>query len=89
MHPDTTTGRMFGSTVLKAHRKVFAMLVNGALVVNLSHDRVARLIAVGQGDPFDPRHRRVSAGWVAIPITEAAAWQRFVAEARSFVAKTP
>src|SRR5258708_31066945 len=58
-NPDVTPpsdGKRFGSSGLKIHNKIFAMLVGGKLVVKLPKPRVDALIASGAGERFDPRH---------------------------------
>ena len=47
--------KRFGSSGLKIHNKIFAMLVKGKLVVKLPRSRVDALIASGDGERFDPR----------------------------------
>ena len=64
---DVTTSRMFGYVGLKANGKVFAMNVNGRLVVKLVAERVQELLASGVAAPFDPGHGRVMREWVAVP----------------------
>ena len=76
-----TTGRMFGSTVLKANGKVFAMLVKGKLVVKLNRERVDAMVAAGAGEYFDPGHGRPSKEWVAIGQESQPEWQRIAGEA--------
>jgi hypothetical protein len=50
----------FGSKALCAVGKIFAMLsAKGQCVVKLPRHRVDELIAVGNGDRFDPGHRRI------------------------------
>lgn len=48
--------RRFGSTGLKIHNKIFAMLVRGRLVVKLPRVRVDALVESKDGERFDPRH---------------------------------
>jgi TfoX/Sxy family transcriptional regulator of competence genes len=82
--PAVDEGRMFGATALKAAGKVFAMEVTGRLVVKLSRERVAALVAEGTGEPFDPGHGKVMKEWVAVP-AGAADWLPLAEEARRFV----
>jgi hypothetical protein len=84
--PSTGTGRGFGSSGLKVGGKIFAMLVEGKLVVKLPHDRVQELIAHGYGMPFALGHGRLMREWVAIPASDADRWIRLAEEARAFVA---
>jgi TfoX/Sxy family transcriptional regulator of competence genes len=86
--PSTGKGRGFGSSGLKIGGKIFAMLVEGRLVVKLPHDRVQELIAEGNGMPFALGHGRLMREWVAIPASDADQWTRLAEEARAFVAPT-
>lgn len=77
----------FGSSGLKVHRKIFAMLVRGMLVVKLPRLRVDALVAAGAGERFDPRHdRRLMKEWVAIESTSEEDWLSLAREAMEFVA---
>ncbi len=49
----------FGALALKVQNKIFAMLVEGKLVVKLPKHRVEALIASGAGERFDHRRTRV------------------------------
>ena len=84
--PSTGKGRGFGSSGLKVGGKIFAMLVEGKLVVKLPHDRVQELIAHGDGMPFALGHGRLMREWVAIPASDPDQWIRLAEEARGFVA---
>ena len=91
-NPDVTppsNGRRFGSTGLKVHDRIFAMLVRGMLVVKLPKSRVEALIASGAGQPYDPRHDgRLMKEWAAIDPTSEAEWLTLAKEAMEFVAST-
>ena len=56
-----------------------------ALVIKVSRERVAELIADGTGDPFAP-NGRVFREWVTIPEPAPAVWERLLDEARDFAA---
>ena len=95
--PGTTHGsdgsgpqRAFGSTSLKTSGKIFAMLVNGRLVVKLDRRRVEELVASGRGERFDPGHGRLMKEWLAV---ESAAsddtWRELATEAEAFVSRRP
>lgn len=84
--PSTGKGRGVGSSGLKVGGKIFAMLVEGRLVVKLRHDRVQELIADGNGMPFALGHGRLMREWVAIPANHSDEWIRLAEEARAFVA---
>jgi TfoX/Sxy family transcriptional regulator of competence genes len=93
--PGTTYGsdgsgpqRAFGSTSLKTSGKIFAMLVNGRLVVKLDRRRVDQLVASGSGRRFDPGHGRLMKEWLAIePAASGDVWRELATEAEAFVAR--
>jgi len=77
----------FGSSGLRIHNKIFAMLVGGKLVVKLPKPRVDALIASGDGVRFDPRHDgRLMKEWVTIEPGSAEEWLNLSREAMEFVA---
>ena len=91
--PDLTYGaagtgpqRAFGSTSLKTNGKIFAMLVNGRLVVKLHRTRVDALVASGAGERFDPGHGRLMKEWLAIASASDDDWLGLATEAEAFVA---
>jgi TfoX/Sxy family transcriptional regulator of competence genes len=81
--PGVETSRMFGSVGLKVAGKVFAMQVNGALVVKLSNSRAADLVASGQAQVFDPGHGRPMKQWIRVP--PGPDWQPLAEEAFALV----
>lgn len=91
-NPDVTppsNGRRFGSSGLKVHDRIFAMLAQGMLVVKLPKSRVETLITSGVGKPYDPRRDgRLMKEWVAIEPTSEAEWLTLAKEAMEFVATT-
>src|SRR5215471_11881074 len=67
--------KQFGASALKVKHKIFAMLVEGKLVVKLPNRRVAALVVSGVGEPFDPRHDgRVMKEWVSVGPTSEERW---------------
>jgi TfoX/Sxy family transcriptional regulator of competence genes len=83
--PESKKG--FGSSGLKIHNKIFAMLVRGKLVVKLPKPRVDELIASGEGERFDPRHDgRLMKEWVSVEPTSEEGWLSLAREAMEFVA---
>lgn len=79
--------KKFGSSGLKIHNKIFAMLVKGKLVVKLPKPRVDALIASGDGERFDPRHDgRLMKEWVSVEPTSEEEWLPLAREAMEFVA---
>jgi hypothetical protein len=89
-NPDVTPpseGKGFGSSGLKIHNKIFAMLVRGKLVVKLPKPRIDALIAAGEGERYDPRHDgRLMKEWVTIEPTSEEEWLNLSREAMEFVA---
>ena len=47
------SGRRFGSSALRVHGRIFAMVSRGRLVLKLPAHRVALLVASGVGDSYD------------------------------------
>ena len=92
-NPDVTPpsdGKRFGSSGLKIHNKIFAMLVGGKLVVKLPKPRVDALIASGDGERFDPRHDgRLMKEWLSLEPTSEEEWLPLAREAMEFVASQP
>lgn len=76
----------FGSTALKVKQKIFAMLVQGKLVVKLPRQRVDALIGAGVGERFSPGHGRLMKEWVTVEPTSAEELLPLVREALEFVA---
>ena len=96
--PGTTDGsgdanagpqRAFGATSLKTNGKIFAMLVNGRLVVKLDRKRVDSLVASGDGTNFDPGHGRLMKEWLDVESDSDETWLDLATESEAFVAKLP
>jgi hypothetical protein len=89
-NPDVTPpsdGKGFGSSGLKIHNRIFAMLAGGKLVVKLPKSRVDALIASGDGERFDPRHDgRLMKEWLSLEPTSEEEWLPLAKEAMEFVA---
>lgn len=80
-------GNRFGSSALKVHGKIFAMLSEGQLVLKLPRQRVDALIAADAGKRFDPRRDgRLMKEWVAIASPSPEEWLPLAQEALAFVA---
>ena len=77
-------GRGFGSNALRINSKIFAMLVDGRLVVKLPRARVTELIETGRGQPFDSGKGTPMKEWVALTGDEAEC-RALVVEAQAFV----
>jgi hypothetical protein len=87
--PDVTPptgGRSFGSSGLKVHQRIFAMLVRNNLVLKLPKARVDELVASGKGERYDPRHDgRLMKEWVVIEPETPIEWLPLAQEALEFV----
>lgn len=80
--PGTGFGRSEG---LKVRGKIFAMHVNGELVVKLPRSRVQELADSGIAHPFNPGRGRVMNQWAAVDPSASRRWRHVVEEARAFV----
>ena len=79
--------KSFGSSGLRIHNKIFAMLVRGRLVVKLPKARVDALVAAGDGERFDPRQNgRLMKEWIVLEPTSDEDWLSLAREALEFVA---
>ena len=89
-NPEVTppgSGKGFGSAGLKVHHKIFAMLVEGKLVLKLPKMRIDAIIAAGDGERFDPRHNgRTMKEWVVVEPASHEEWLLLAREAMEFVA---
>ena len=77
--------RKFGSNGLKVDGKLFALFTQGTLVVKLPKERVAALVAKGDGKPFDPGHGRLMKEWLTV-VSPKLSWSALAKEAHAFVA---
>jgi hypothetical protein len=77
-------GRGFGSRALRINRSIFAMLVDGRLVVKLPQDRVTDLINARHGEPFDGGKGTPMKEWVVL-VADEATCRALVQEALGFV----
>ena len=78
-------GRGFGSDALQVEGRIFAMVSGGRLVLKLPAQRVADLIASGDGAPFDAGKGRPMREWVALAQDAAVPWEALGEEALTFV----
>ncbi|MDP2270677.1 MAG: hypothetical protein Q8N23_13650 [Archangium sp.] len=77
-----------GHVVAKLAGKMFALLVNGDLVVKLPKARVDSLVQDHVGTRFDPRRNgKVMKEWVVIP-EGAADWVALAIESLEFMTKS-
>lgn len=80
-------GRGFGSSGLRLHGKIFAMLASkGAFVVKLPRQRVDELIASGNGEYFGTGHGRVMKEWLSVAPLSDLDWLPLAEEAMAFAA---
>jgi hypothetical protein len=88
--PDVATGTMMGFPCLRVAGAFFASCDHrtGDLIVKLSRDRVAQLIAEGVGKPFAPAGRTFRE-WVLIDDRDETRWTALIDEARVFVSGQP
>jgi hypothetical protein len=79
-------GRGFGANSLQVDGRVFAMANDAGLVLKLPRDRIAALVASGQGLPFDAGKARPMKEWVIVPWRSRDASRTLAEEALAFVA---
>jgi hypothetical protein len=77
--------RGFGSGTVQIDGRIFAMINRGRLVLKLPRDRVAALVASGEGGPFDAGKGRPLAEWLALGDADDARWRDLALEAADFV----
>lgn len=82
--PGVTRAKVFGYAALKIHGKVFAATSDGHLIVKLSPERIAELIAQGQGQSFIG-YGKVMRGWIQLATEDAGAWLGYAEEAQRFI----
>jgi hypothetical protein len=78
-------GSGFGRSALRVHRKIFAMLVRGQLVVKLPRERVDALVDAEEGDNFDANKGTPMKEWFALSPESALDWSPLAREALAFV----
>jgi TfoX/Sxy family transcriptional regulator of competence genes len=78
--------RGFGAGTLQVNGRIFAMISGGRLVLKLPAERVAALLASGEGRPFDAGKGRAMREWVALDERPDEQWLTLAEQARDFVA---
>jgi hypothetical protein len=79
------SARRFGSSALRVHGRIFAMVSRGRLVLKLPPKRVAELIKSGNGDTFDAGKGRPMKEWVSLEPGRQDNWLDLATEALKFV----
>jgi TfoX/Sxy family transcriptional regulator of competence genes len=79
--------RGFGSDALQADGRIFAMARRGGLVLKLPSERVAELVASGDGEPFDTGKGRPMKEWVVVSPQAGTRWLELAREALAFVTR--
>jgi hypothetical protein len=69
---------------MKLGKKMFAMLYKGDLLLKLAPDRVAELVASGEGQAFDPGTGAPMADRVLIPTAHQDLWISLSEESRRY-----
>ncbi len=78
--------RLFGSSALKVHDKIFAMVSSsGEFVVKLPKARVDALVSSGVGERFDANRGRPMKEWLEVRSESAEEWLQLAREALEFV----
>lgn len=79
-------GKRFGSSALKVHDKIFAMVSSaGHFVVKLPRARVDALVGNGAGARFDANRGRPMKEWLEVHSESAEEWLELAREALDFV----
>jgi len=86
--PAVSTSTTMGLACLRYHGRFFASLDrrHDAMVVKLSTERVAEVIADRDGQPFAPAGR-VFREWVSLPLADRHSWIALLAEAQQFASR--
>lgn len=82
-----TGGGSFGSSALRVHDRIFAMVSRERLVLKLPAGRVAELIGAGVGHPYDAGKGRPMKEWVALDPGSRDGWLALASEALAFVGR--
>ena len=80
--------RGFGRGTLTVDGRIFAMMSRGRLVLKLPRDRVAALVASGEGSPFDAGKGRPLAERLALGDVDETRWRVLAGEAADFVGRS-
>ena len=80
--------RGFGSNALQVNGRIFAMVSHRRLVFKLPRERVATLIAGGEGAPYDAGKGRPLAEWVVLKEAAQERSEALAEEAIKFVGRS-
>ena len=82
--PSADGKKNFGSNTLKTGGRIFAMHVDGRLVVKLPAHRVTELCEAGEGEPLN-NGGKVMKEWLSLAPGSSSAWLALAEEALEFV----
>ena len=83
--PRVESAQMMGYDCAKVNGKIFVSSGDGAFIFKLPRERVEKMVASGEGKPFDPLDNgRVMKEWVRVPDPDDKA-VALADEAREFV----
>lgn len=90
MKPEAPAGfaRGFGSSALRVHGRIFAMVSHGRLVLKLPPHRVVELIGSGSGAAYDAGKGRPLSEWISLEPRRQSKWLDLATEALEFVGST-
>jgi TfoX/Sxy family transcriptional regulator of competence genes len=86
--PGQSARRGFGSSALRVHGSIFAMVSGDRLVVKLPRARVDTLIGTGIGETFDAGKGRPMKEWLTVLGDDHETWLALSREALQFVERT-
>jgi hypothetical protein len=81
----SASARRFGSSALRVHGRIFAMVSRGQLVLKLPSQRVDELIGSGEGGTYDAGKGKPMKEWVSLEAAGQANWLPLASEALEFV----
>jgi hypothetical protein len=81
----TASAPRFGSSALRVHGRIFAMISRGRLVLKLPATRVAELICAGEGEPYDAGKGQSMKESVALLPVRRDQWLQLATGALEFV----
>ena len=84
-NPAAESARRFGSSALRVHGRIFAMVSRDRLVLKLPPRRVAEQIGSGAGNTYDAGKGRPMKEWVSLEPARQDSWLELASEALDFV----